>query len=132
MTLQGVKQNPDLLRDDLRRMSLTINDIVKRLNSGATERVSITSTGTTVNDDGLASIYYINATGGAVTFNLKPLSSVLDRLLTVKKIDSSTNTVTLTSASTSELIDGTTTKVISSQFVSHEVHAADIVNWFIL
>lgn len=132
MTIQGVKQNPEATKEDLRRMALILNDLVGRGNSGVFERQSSSSTGTTVNDDGLFSIYYVDATDGNVTFNLKSLIDTQDRIVTVKKLDGSTNTVAVTPSSTTQLIDGSTDKIISSQFVSHEFHARDLINWNII
>lgn len=132
MTIQGIKQNPEATKEDLRRMTLILNDLVSRANSGSITRVSLTSTGSAVSDDGLASIYYVDTTDASVTFNLKALADVQDRFLSVNKIDGSTNTVTVTPASTAELINGSPTKVISSQFVSHDFHARNLTNWNII
>lgn len=130
--LEPVKQNPEASRDDLRRMSLTINEMIKVGNRGFLERISQTSTGTPVSDDGTASIYYINTTDGNAVFNMADLSGVQDRYITVAKISTDTNTVTVTPSSTAQLIDGSSNKVISSFNVSHDFHARDVTNWKIL
>jgi len=129
MTLEGVKQNPEPTKEDLRRMSLTINDLVGRTNSGSITRGSLSSTGTPVSDDGLVSIYYVDATDSNVTFNLAALIDVQDRELRIYRLDSSTNVITLTPASTSELINGSSVATMSSQFQSRDLHARDLTNW---
>jgi hypothetical protein len=130
--LVPVKQNPEASRDDLRRMSQTINEMIKVGNRGFLERKSQTSTGTPVADDGTASIYYIDTTDANVVFNMAGLSGVQDRYITVAKISTDVNTVTCTPASTAQFIDGSSNKVISSFNVSHDFHARDTTNWKIL
>lgn len=130
--IQGVKQNPEATRDDLRRMSLTINELIKVGNRGFFERKSQTSTGTPIADDGTASIFYINTTDGNAIFNMADLSGVQDRYITVAKISTDSNTITCTPASTNQFIDSTSNKVISSFNVSHDFHARDTTNWKIL
>jgi len=128
MSLQGVKQNPEASREDLRRMSLILNELVARENSGSITRLSQVSTGTSVTDDGLFSIYYINSTSN-VTFNLKSLVDVQGRELRIYKLDGSTSVITLTPASTSQLINGSSLATITAQFQSRELHARDLTNW---
>ena len=130
--LVPVKQNPEASRDDLRRMSLTINEMIKVGNRGFFERKSQTSTGTPVSDDGTASIFYIDTTDANAVFNMADLSGVQDRYLTVAKTSTDSNTVTITPASTAQFIDGSSNKVISSFNVSHDFHARNITNWKIL
>jgi len=128
----GVKQNPEPTKEDLRRMSLTLNELIKIGNRGFFERISQTSTDTPVSDDGTASIYYINTTDGNAIFNMADLSGVQDRYVTVAKISTDANTVTVTPASTAQFIDSTANKVISSFNVSHDFHARNVTNWKIL
>ena len=130
--IQGVKQNPEASRDDLRRISLTINEMIKVGNRGFIERISSSSTGSVVNDDGTASIYYIDTTDGNTVFNMADLAGVQDRFLTVAKISTDANTVTCTPSSTSQFIDGAANKVISAFNASHEFHARNTTNWKIL
>jgi len=130
--IQGVKQNPEATRDDLRRMSLTINELIKTGNRGFFERKSQTSTGTPVSDDGTASIYYIDTTDANAIFNLADLPGVQDRYLTVAKISTDANTVTITPSSTAQLIDGSSDKVISDFNASHDLHARNTTNWKVL
>jgi len=67
----------------------------------------------TVND----SFIPVDATSAAVTVTLKPAAEAKSKRLTVKKIDSSINTVTV-DGNGSETIDGATTAVITSQYDS--------------
>jgi len=130
--IAGVKQNPEPTLEDLRRMSLTLNEMIKIGNRGFFERLSATSTGTPVADDGTASIYYIDTTDANVVFNMAELSGVQDRYLTVAKISTDSNTVTCTPASTAQLIDGAANKVITAVNGSFDFHARNVTNWKIL
>lgn len=130
--IQGVKQNPEASRDDLRRISLTINEMIKVGNRGFIERISSSSTGSVVNDDGTASIYYIDTTDGNTVFNMADLAGVQDRFLTVAKISTDANTVICTPSSTSQFVDGSSNLVISSFNVSHDLHARNLTNWKII
>jgi len=130
--LEGVKQNPEPTKEDLRRMALTLNELIKTGNRGFFERKSQTSTGTPVTDNGIVSVYYLDATDADVVFNLQALAGVQDRFISVFKTDGSTNTVTVTPSSTSELVNEAATKVISSQFDTFDFHAQDLTNWRIL
>lgn len=62
-----------------------------------------------------------DATAGPIVVNLPATASSPGRMLNVKKIDGSPNTVTI-DGSGSELIDGATTLVITSQWVSKSLH----------
>lgn len=69
-----------------------------------------------------------NATSGAITVNLPAASGMAGRILAVKKIDVSANTVTI-DGNASETIDGATTKVISTQWASFMIQC-DGTAWF--
>jgi hypothetical protein len=56
-----------------------------------------------------------DATSGAITVTLKPAAECEGKRVTVKKIDSSANAVTI-DADGSETIDGATTKSLASQY----------------
>jgi len=75
------------------------------------------------------SVLLADATGGAFTVALPSPSSIAGRQYTIKKIDSSANTVTI--ASTAGNIDGATTKVLSSQWQAARV-VSDGSNWFVI
>ena len=70
-----------------------------------------------------------DATDGNITVTLPAVATNKGRLLTIKKIDSSANTVTI-DGSGSETIDGDTTKVISSQYDSITI-ISDGSAWYI-
>lgn len=72
----------------------------------------------------------VDATGGAVTITLPAAATAEDGFsVTIKKIDSSTNAVTI-DGDASETIDGATTYVISSQYESVSV-VSDATKWHI-
>jgi len=128
--LEGVKQNPEASKEDLRRMSLTINELVKNLNKGFTE-ISIGDTVTISKTlDDTATVIPVDATAGNVTLTLLPSADVKNRVYYIKKIDSSANTVII-DGNGGETIDGATTKVISSKFVSHLIISTG-TEWWIL
>ncbi len=59
----------------------------------------------------------VDATSGAVTITLKPAAQAKGKRITVKKTDSSSNTVTV-DANGSETIDDALTQIISYQYDS--------------
>lgn len=63
---------------------------------------------------------YIDATDGNVIVDLIPLSLAPIKAIHIQKTDSSSNTVTITAVD-SDTINGSSTKVISSQDVDHEL-----------
>lgn len=88
---------------------------------------TITSTVTVASTD---ATILCDATSGAITVNLPAASEQSGRTLTIKKIDSSANTVII-DANGSETIDGATTKVISTQWSSLTFQCNGTA-WFIL
>lgn len=76
------------------------------------------------------SIILVDATAGNVTITLQPALQWEQKKFTVKKIDASVNTVTIDANST-ELIDGAATKVISTQYVSHDFTSQGGAVWII-
>jgi hypothetical protein len=71
-----------------------------------------------------------NATGGAITLNLPVASASTGQILIVKKTDSSGNAVTLTPAG-ADVIDGASTKAISSQYGLYAV-MSDGTTWNVI
>lgn len=71
-----------------------------------------------------------DATSGNITVNL-PAATGKGRLVTIKKIDSSTNTVTIDGSGT-ETIDGATTYVLSTQYQSIQIIDAASGIWEIV
>ncbi len=72
----------------------------------------------------------VDATGGARTITLPIASKAKNKVYNIKKIDSSTNNVTV-DGNGSETIDGATTYVIINQYESIMIHS-DGTAWFII
>ena len=70
-----------------------------------------------------------NAAGGAITVNLPAAVSNSDRIMFIKKTDSSTNAITI-DANASETIDGDLTKLLNVQYEAIPI-VCDGSNWFI-
>lgn len=75
-----------------------------------------------LDDDG---VLLVDATGGNVVINLQALAGVTGRKITVKKVDSSANTVTI-DASLAETIDGALTEVLTAQYQSRTFYAGPL------
>ena len=75
-------------------------------------------------------IYFVDASSSGVTVNLPPAASVPRRVYNVKKIDSSSNVVTI-DADGSETIDGVGTISITTQYDNYTV-VSDGSQWFII
>ena len=95
-------------------------------NGNSTQFVTVTSNTTLTNT---STSVLVNATGGAVTITL-PTAIGSNYQYTVKKIDSSANTVTVNTTS-AQTIDGASTQVISGQYNSMTVKS-DNNNWYII
>lgn len=93
--------------------------------------VNVTSTTYTATETSGRIVILVDAAtaGGNVTVNL-PTAVGNTAEFIVKKIDSGVNTVTI-DGSGSETIDGTTTKVIYTQYVSISM-VSNNANWFII
>lgn len=91
-----------------------------------------TITGTTTIADGdTNSTLLCNATGGSFDVNLPTAAAAnKGRLITVKKIDATGNTVTIKRSGT-DTIDGATSQVITTQWTSITVQS-DGSNWYIV
>ena len=76
---------------------------------------------------GAQSFLIVDATSGDITITLPTVTA--GRLVTIKKVDSTSNTVTLTPAG-SETIDGGVNAIITTQWTSLTLQAID-GNWFI-
>jgi hypothetical protein len=72
----------------------------------------------------------VNASGGVVTITLPTAVGVAGKVYTVKKIDSSTNAVTVATTS-SQTIDGVTTYSLANQYGGVNVQS-DGSNWYII
>jgi hypothetical protein len=91
--------------------------------------VSSVSTTTNVSATSGEIVYLVNATSGSVTMNL-PTAVGNTAKITVKKTDSSANTVVVDANST-QTIDGSLTKTIEFQYTSITL-ISDNANWFII
>lgn len=89
------------------------------------KRVTVSTT-MTLNDG----IILVDATAGNITITLLPALQWEQKIVTVKKIDSSVNTVTI-DADSAELIDGIATKVISTQYTSYDFTSQGGAVWII-
>lgn len=94
-----------------------------------TNNSSITTltTNTTIGNHG---VVLCDATSAAFTVTLPAISGISGRQYTIKKIDSSTNAITI-DGNASETIDGTTTKVIALQYDSITI-ICDSTGWYII
>lgn len=71
-----------------------------------------------------------DATAGAITISLPPAREMEQKRITVKKIDSSGNAVTI-DPNGAETIDGTATKAITVQYTSYEFISLNGAWWII-
>lgn len=71
----------------------------------------------------------VDATGGAVTVTL-PAATNTSKLFSVKKVDSSANTVTIARAG-SDTIDGATSYVLNVQYEAIDVIANGTASWYL-
>lgn len=125
--LQGVKQNPDLLKDDLRRISFSLNELTKYINRQYLEVKAIKTINNSYSLGDDASIILADASTGNLTITLQTASNLREnRLYNIKKIDNTSNTVTL-----SGQVDGSTAYVISTQY-SNVTIANSSTQWWVL
>lgn len=113
--------------DTLSGSRSTIND-----NFAAARKLTVTAI--TVADSpytaGDEDVIEVDASGGAVTINLPAISSSAGQVYRVSKRDASANAVTLDGDS-SETINGTTTRALSSQYDSVTI-VAMATEWGVL
>ena len=107
--------------------ALTIDSTVQIAGSLSGKVVTVT---TTPYSAGHELTILVDATAGNKTVNLPAGSTALHRLYHVKKIDSSSNTVTI-DGNASQTIDGALTKVLATQYDSITIQC-DGTNWHIL
>ena len=114
------------------KMSFKFNPFLKNLdyyeNGTVQKHTDVTAATYTVSPTD--SDIYVDATSGNKTVSL-PAATGTGRILTIKKIDSSANTVTV-AASGSETIDGANTQIISAQYVSITIQDAASGTWYII
>ena len=88
------------------------------------------TTDSTVNVAVGITVVLADATSGAITVNLPAAADNENRMIAVKKVDSSVNAVTVDGNAT-ETIDGATTNVLSSQY-DVVMLVSDGTNWNIV
>jgi hypothetical protein len=74
---------------------------------------------------------FVNATGGSIAVNLPATANSVGRYITVKKIDSSVNTVIL-DGNGSETIDGSATLSLSNQYQAISILSNGSGRWYIM
>ena len=100
---------------------------------GATGATYPTSTPTLTGATGLTlsnAVIFANCTTGSFIITLPPVSTSTNSMITIKKIDSTANTVTV-KGNAAELIDNSNTQIISTQWVSITV-VCNGSNWYIV
>lgn len=76
------------------------------------------------------SIIIADCTAGAITITLKPAREWEQKRITIKKIDSTANALTIDGYST-ELIDGALTKATTTQYGSYELVSQGGAVWIV-
>ena len=125
--LQGVKQNPALLEDDLRMMALRINDLVKHANRYfSEEKVKTISSNYTV-DDTFTTLLISSTAQRNIT--LPNAIYVTDRVYTFIKTDSSTRAAKIIAYSAGQTINGSTSVSITTQYGVRKL-TTDGIKWY--
>jgi hypothetical protein len=108
-----------------------LNKVETSINQAAQGRLfpvrRITSSTTLSVDDATV---LVDASGGAVTVTLRPARECEQKRVTIKKVDSSANAVTI-DADGSETIDGATAKSLASQYNYIELVAEGGAWWIV-
>jgi hypothetical protein len=113
LSTDAVRQGDDHLRLIKQVLQNTFPDAGSPIRKWRTEAVNSNTTATAADD---ATLYLVDASGGARTITL-PAASTAGVLIGVKKIDASANTVTI-DPNSSEVIDGATTRVIANRYTT--------------
>ena len=98
-----------------------------------TDRFSVltVTSGTTSSISTGKPVYLVNSAAGAVTLLLPNALNLSGLGVTLKKISSDNNSVTLSSATGTQTIDGSASQVVYTQYVSISV-TTDGTNWYII
>lgn len=99
---------------------------IKGIEAGTAIATKTAAYTATTDDD----VLLCDASDGAFSINLPTASGAANTILHIKKIDSSSNAVTIY-ADGSETIDGDTSKIISTQYVSITV-VCDGSAWYVI
>lgn len=125
--VQGTKQNPGLIVEDLRKISLAVNELVKATNKYYSEaRVKSVSASYTVDDT--FSTLLVSATA-ARTLTLPNATTVTDRVYTFIKTDSSTRAMKLMAFSAGQTINGSTSISVTTQYGVRQI-TTDGIKWY--
>lgn len=119
----------DLAFLDIVNLATQVTGILSPANGGENRNI-VTTTSATYNATSANRTILCNAASNAITVNLPAAASNNELTLDIKKIDSSSNKVTIDANST-EVIDGTTTKTISTQWTSYTVKCNGTA-WYVL
>ena len=109
----------------IRKLSEAINSIIDDLPVRVSRAVSSAATA-----DINAGVYLADATSAAFTVTLPSVAAYKYRQLTIKKVDSSANAVTV-DGNGSETIDGATTYALSAQYDSVTIYS-DGSEWHVI
>lgn len=118
------------VRNTSSRNGFGIATPVSILESGGSFGAKVTSTSADITLDISNYTVLVDASGANRTITLPAASGCTDRIYTVKKIDSSGNSVTI-DGNASETIDGSTTKVVNVQWSGYQIHCNG-TSWFII
>lgn len=126
-SVQGTKQNPNLTPDDLRQMSLAINQLVKFANQAYSEAKVKTVSGNYIVDDTFTTLL-VSSTANR-TLTLPNAATVTDRIYTFIKTDSSTRAMKITGFSTAQTINGSTSISVTTQYGVRQI-TTDGIKWY--
>jgi hypothetical protein len=125
--LQGIKQNPSLIEDDIRRIASSINQLVAAANRYYTEaRVKSVSSNYTVDDT--FTTLLVSSTAQR-TLTLPNVIGVVDRIYTFIKTDSSTGAMKITGFSAGQTINGSTALLVTTQYGVRQI-TTDGIKWY--
>jgi hypothetical protein len=125
---QGQSQFNNVLRLYFNQLNNVLGPLINAANTNNFAAIE------TVTGDYTATIFdstiLCDATSASLTVTLPAASGLAGRLFNIKKIDSTTNTVTI-APSGADTVDGDTSAIIELQWVNVVVHS-DGANWYIL
>ena len=101
-----------------------------RITTRQVKRRDVTKTTGTYTLDTTYDVVLCNCAGGAITLNLPAVATSAGFGYTIKKIDSSANTVTI-DGNAGELIDGVITQTINYQWTAIQI-VCDGAAWYIV
>lgn len=97
--------------------------------TGSVNVANVVTTATNKNAD-VETIILVDATSGAITITLPPALSYLNKIYTIKKIDSTTNSV-IVDGNGAETIDNNQTVTIGFQYTTLQIVSNGIA-WYII